>query len=161
MPTLFTRLSLHRELLHIPAPLLEEAVSEGWLKWPLETGGVLLGKPGPGGSTVTDLIGPGPAGRHKRFGFAPDSDWQAQQVAAKWSTDPGLHYLGDWHTHPDGGTRLSRLDRSTAHDIAAYEDARQPRPFMLVLALGRDESVRLGATRLVNGRFRAVVVRAC
>ncbi|GAA1150716.1 Mov34/MPN/PAD-1 family protein [Nocardioides aquiterrae] len=158
MPALFTRLSRRRELLRIPAHLLQEAVAEGWSKWPLETGGILLGKPGPDGHVVTDLIGPGPEGRHERYGFTPDSDWQAEQVAARWATDSNLHYLGDWHTHPGGSTRLSRLDRSTARDIAAYEEARQPNPFMLVLALGRDQTVRVGAARLINDRLRRVVV---
>lgn len=154
MPALLAALSLCRHPLRIPAWLFDVAVTEGWSKWPLETGGILLGKPTPNGHIVTDLVGPGPDGRHERYGFVPDSEWQAEQVARLWATDPALHYLGDWHTHPDGSTRLSSLDRATARDIAAYEEARQPSPFMLVLALGGDQSVKVGAARLVKGRLR-------
>ena len=158
MPALLTPLSLRRHLLRIPAPLMDAAVTEGWSKWPMETGGILIGKPTPDGHLVTDLIGPGPEGKHERYGFVPNSEWQADQVANLWTADPALHYLGDWHTHPGGSTRLSSLDGTTARDIAAYEEARQPSPFMLVLALGRDHSVKAGAARLVKGRLRRAVV---
>lgn len=158
MPTVLTRLTRRRHLLYVPARLLATALTEGWSKWPMETGGIILGRPTTDGHIVTDLIGPGPGAQHARYGFVPDSDWQAQQVADCWSVNPAITYLGDWHTHPGGTTRLSRLDRGTVRDIAAYEEARQPSPYMLVMAMGQDQSDKIGASRLQSGRFRRVGV---
>lgn len=157
---MLTRLTRRRHPLHISTTLLSAALAEGWSKWPMETGGILLGKPTEDGHIVTHVIGPGPGAEHARYGFVPDSDWQAQEVATCWSTDPDIHYLGDWHTHPGGAARLSGLDRSTVQDIAAYEEARQPQPYMVVLALGRNQSMKVGAVRLVNGRLHKVAVHA-
>ena len=42
-------------------------------------------------------------------------------------------YLGDWHSHPNGGGRLSSLDRRTLAMIAGFDAARAPRPLMAVL----------------------------
>ena len=134
-------------------------LAEGWRTWPMETGGILLGRPHANGQVVNHVLGPGPRAVHKRFGFEPDSAWQADQVAAAWHRDPTITYLGDWHTHPDGTTRLSELDRTAAQTIANSPDSHQPSPTMLVLALGKNMSAEAAAARLVRGRWRSVSIR--
>ena len=125
----------------------------------METGGILLGRPTNTGATVDAVVGPGPDATHARHSFTPDSEWQAAQVALAWRQDPGLHYLGDWHTHPGGTTRFSALDHDTAKTIAAYTAARQPEPFMLVAALGHNASACLGCAQLHRGRLRHVTLK--
>lgn len=132
-------------------------LAEGWRTWPHETGGILLGHDHGTHTHVAAIIGPGPAATHARFRFAPDNDWQVEQVAAAWHRDPTLDYLGDWHTHPNGTTHLSGLDTETAQAIAAAPLARQPEPVMLVLALGADLSTRAAAARL-RGHERLIPV---
>lgn len=128
-------------------------LTEGWRTWPFETGGILLGRDQGTRTQVNAVIGPGPTAVHERYGFQPDSDWQAEQVAAAWRRDPALEYLGDWHTHPGGTTRFSRLDTGTAMSIAAADAARQPSPVMVVLALGRGGRCNVAAARLAGTRL--------
>ena len=82
-----------------------------------------------------------------------DHEWQADTVAVLWKQDPALQYLGDWHTHPGGGTTLSSLDIQALRTIATAPDARQPNPLMLVVALHPDRA-RLRATVLSSDRLK-------
>lgn len=136
---------------------LSDLLTEAWARWPNETGGVLLGRPSDRadhGAVVLHVVGPGPNARHDRYGFEPDAEWQAAQVADLWAADPTLEYLGDWHTHPGGTTRFSELDQAAARTIASAPMARQPRPLMLVAALQKDVSIRVAAAVLLDGRLR-------
>lgn len=158
LPTVQSLLSGARASLHIPALVLSHVQYAAWRTWPYETGGILLGHASEGGAAVTVAVGPGPEARHARYGFTPDGDWQASQVAEAWSVDGSIEYLGDWHTHPGGTTRFSDLDRRAAVTISEAPAARQPRPVMLVLALGRNGRANLAAAYLVGGRLRAAKV---
>lgn len=140
--------------LWLPAAVIADMVREAWRTWPIETGGVLLGSARGAGAQVGRLVGPGPAARHERRSFTPDEDWQAAEVAAAWAADPTVRYLGDWHTHPGGAARLSADDIAAMRMIAASADAYNPEPFMLVVALAGDGTVRVGGGRLRGGSPR-------
>ena len=124
---------------------LREMLDLAWTHWPLEVGGVILGRPFTQGHKVTHVIGPGPNAAHHTHGFVPDHEWQTRAIAAAWAHDPDQEYLGDWHTHPGGTTRPSRLDKATLASIAAYPDARQPTPYMLIISLSKDGHTDFGA----------------
>lgn len=144
----------------ILAPSVVRALlDEAWSAWPEETGGVLLGTVSRAGVHVTEVVGPGPGAVHRTTSFEPDADWQAQQVARLWAAGQQLTYLGDWHTHPNGSTALSALDRGAMRTIAASPDAQQTRPVMLVLGLAADGGVRVRAERLMNGRTHTLSLR--
>lgn len=116
-------------------------------RWaPAETGGILMGYwAGPGEVIVTDMVDAGPRATHTASGFTPDAEHQERLVAEIYERSRRLHtYLGDWHTHPAGGLSLSRTDRKTAARIARANEARCPRPLMMVLAR-LDDVWRLGA----------------
>ncbi|WP_457255917.1 Mov34/MPN/PAD-1 family protein [Pedococcus sp. P5_B7] len=158
LPAVQSFLSGTRASLHIPALVLSHVQYAAWRTWPYETGGVLLGHANEGGATVTVAVGPGPDAQHSRYGFTPDADWQATQVAEAWNVDGKIEYLGDWHTHPGGTTRFSDLDRRAAVTISEAPAARQPRPVMLVLALKRNGHTNLAAAYLVGGSLRTANV---
>jgi integrative and conjugative element protein (TIGR02256 family) len=143
-----------RRAIDIPAWAIGAIQLEAWAKWPKETGGILLGRSSSKGATVHHVVGPGLEAVHARCGFTPDSDWQAERVAEAWTQDNSIEYLGDWHTHPGGTTRLSNLDKAAAVTICNYPDARQPTPIMFVLALRRDGSSSAAAAMLQDGRLR-------
>ena len=153
------RLRRPRHRLTIPRDALADIAAHGWKHFPLETGGILLGKTTGHEITVTHVIGPGPDAEHQRYKFLPDTDWQAAQVAGAWAEDQTTTYLGDWHTHPEGTTRLSALDEQTARGIAAYGPARQPNPVMLVLALSRTGNSAAAAARLAHGHLEAARIQ--
>lgn len=159
MPHLRPVVTRPRGHLHVPATCLAELLAEGWRRWPDETGGLLLGRTYGDLVCVTEVVGPGPAASHEPRTFTPDSDWQAAQAADAWRRDRSVAYLGDWHTHPRGSTRLSALDVTTAQQIADAPQARRPSPVMVVAALSGDGTVRVGASRLRSaGRMSAMTV---
>lgn len=105
--------------------------------FPLETGGVLMGywTKNNQDAVIRSVIGPGPKAKHERSSFAPDYEWQEMQIACIYK-DSGrfFTYLGDWHSHPDGLSRLSLKDRITLWRIANYRQARIAHPIMVILA---------------------------
>lgn len=107
---------------------------------PLETGGVLLGHWAVDSHDVVvkEIIGPGQLAKHHPVGFEPDTEYQEAEIARRYqASGRRLTYLGDWHAHPGGGDRLSRLDRDTLRAIARYPDARARFPLMIVI-FGRE-----------------------
>jgi integrative and conjugative element protein (TIGR02256 family) len=108
--------------------------------FPLETGGILMGYWAESDVVITDAIGPGPKAVHYAVGFLPDAEYHEKEVARIYKqSDRTSTYLGDWHTHPYGSTRLSRRDRRTMKRIACSHEARCPKPLMAVLAGGKRE----------------------
>ena len=132
--------------------------ADSW--FPLESGGLLMGYWADRDSVViTDLIGPGPRARHETHSFAPDYDFQEGSVAEIYSaTDGVVTYLGDWHSHPDGGTGLSRKDRRLLASMARHHESRTPKPLMAVLGNDPDWRVSIWVRR----RFGLLALtRAC
>lgn len=117
----------------IDGEALSALIAEAEAKHPLETGGVLMGYWYEGEPVVISIIGPGWESRHDSHGFEPDSAWQRERIAEVYELSGRRHtYLGDWHTHPDGLPRPSRLDRKTLTGIAAFPEARAATPLMLI-----------------------------
>jgi integrative and conjugative element protein (TIGR02256 family) len=110
-------------------------------KYPLETGGMLIGYVASTGEpVVTSIIGPGPNAKHRRFKFTPDGLYQQSMLEARFkATDGGETYLGDWHTHPQGTSTLSYLDKCTLARIAKEPRSQISQPIMIVLGDGKDE----------------------
>lgn len=124
----------------LPEVVLGELEREAERAFPNETGGVLLGYRDREEATLVQVmfqIGPGPNAVHKRHRFEPDSVWQQAQIALAYGQSGRIAtYLGDWHSHPEGSPRLSKLDRDTARRIARCRQARARRPIMLILCGG-------------------------
>lgn len=122
-----------------PSPIahaaIAEIIEEADNRYPNETGGVLLGWTLGGVPYIREVLGPGPDATHGATGFHPDSDWQEGAIAEAYDrSGRRLTYLGDWHTHPRGVARPSRLDRATMRAIARHAPARCPQPLMLIVA---------------------------
>jgi integrative and conjugative element protein (TIGR02256 family) len=122
----------------IPEAVLKQMVIEAERVFPLEAGGVLVGYWGESDEVViTNTTGSGPRAIHRRYDFSPDAEYQEAEIARFYEESGGAHtYLGDWHTHPRGGTYLSQRDVRTLRKISTFADARAPMPIMAVLAGG-------------------------
>lgn len=122
----------------VPQAVLAEMRSEAQRRQPNESGGVLMGyadRTDPNLIRVTAQIGPGPNATHRPHRFEPDTAWQCDEVARCYEHSGRIAtYLGDWHSHPRGSARPSRLDRKTARRISRSRDARLPQPLMMILA---------------------------
>lgn len=112
---------------------------------PNETGGLLAGyRHSAAELVVTAAIGAGPGARHHRASFEPDTQWQADALAKRYGeSGRRLEYLGDWHTHPGGLARPSRMDRRTMRRIAFFAEARCEEPIMAILAGGDSWSLAI------------------
>jgi integrative and conjugative element protein (TIGR02256 family) len=127
-------------------------------KFPKESGGVLLGYLAAEEKRHVQIlaqIGPGPKARYRRDRFEPDGAWQAEQIAAAYEDSGRITtYLGDWHSHPRGGSSPSKLDRTTVKAIANTPEARAPNPLMLILFKG-SEKWQLAGYRRGRRRLKA------
>lgn len=140
----------------IAPDVLSGILAEATRKFPLETGGVLLGYADLLSSQVAVCAwaGPGPQASHRRTGFVPDHEYHERETARIYAESGRIWaYLGDWHSHPRGALELSRTDRRTVARIARSPGARVPRPIMIVLA-GVPTTAALG--RAPNGRGAAL-----
>lgn len=113
---------------------LQDLAAEANRAYPLETGGVIVGYVAENGDPVVfGAVGPGPAAVHRHQRFTPDHEWQCQQLDHIFEkSSETLVYVGDWHTHPDGSSRMSWLDHRTLRAIANHRQAKTSSPLMLI-----------------------------
>jgi integrative and conjugative element protein (TIGR02256 family) len=137
--------------------LWKELLSEADRCFPNETGGVLLGHEAADTKdlVITHAVGPGPNAIHELTAFVPDSVWQQAQIDDYYHKVGRIEtYLGDWHTHPSGGSSFSSKDRKTLKRIANTPEARMPSPIMAILYGERSDwdlqIGRLSAVKISN-----------
>jgi len=99
-----------------------------------ETGGILLGyRTDENDLVITEATGPGPQARHGWRSFEPDTRYCQERLNATYrQTGGAIGYLGEWHTHPFGSTRPSRLDLQAMLDIAREPDPRLREPALWI-----------------------------
>ncbi|MGK7391813.1 MAG: Mov34/MPN/PAD-1 family protein [Candidatus Cyclobacteriaceae bacterium M2_1C_046] len=102
--------------------------------YPLETGGIFIGYWSSEYEIIVKYtIGPGPKAKHGEEYFIPDNRFHNKQIAKFYKqTKRTNYYLGDWHTHPDAGSYLSKKDRSTLKKISSFKPARMKNPIMMI-----------------------------
>jgi integrative and conjugative element protein (TIGR02256 family) len=138
--------------------VIAQLVAEANRMAPLETGGVLLGWGVEGDEVVVaDAIGPGARAVHRRHRFEPDSRWQRREITEAYERSGRVHrYLGDWHSHPGGGSNPSGRDRRTARRISRHRASRARQPVMLILSDAHD-SWKPVPYRLLRGKLIEMV----
>jgi len=153
----FRRKAVAEEHLWLPEAAFEAMVSEAESWAPDETGGVFMGYEADGGVVVTDLIDAGPDALRSPTSFAPDAAFQLEEIGRIYAQSGRVHtYIGDWHTHPEGSSMHSFIDRAAMREVARSREARCTRPLMFIL--GGDESWSGIAWRYEPGRWWGRVV---
>lgn len=71
-------------------------------------------------------------GVRSRFSFHPNRGDEQREIDALFGQ--GLHYVGDWHTHPESTPTPSRLDRTKMLEI--FQQSRHQLPYMLMAIVG-------------------------
>lgn len=66
--------------------------------WQREAGGQLFARFDLPTITIVEATGPRRGDRRSRLSYHPDRDAEQREIAAHHSR--GLHFVGDWHTHP-------------------------------------------------------------
>jgi len=115
-----------------------------------ETGGILIGSYGPSG-WVADVLEatPQPKGSHAGWAwFQRSHQGLAELLALRW--EDGLHYLGEWHFHPNASPAPSNADLRAMQAIAREPDYRCQVPLLLVIG-GSQARWELSATLFRSG----------
>lgn len=73
-----------------------------------EAGGQLFAKFIGADTVIVEATGPSLLDRRSRTGFEPSRWSQQREIRRKRAS--GLHFVGDWHTHPESTPRPSNLD---------------------------------------------------
>ncbi len=112
--------------------------------FPLETGGMLLGRyVDDRTALVTDVAGPCADAVHGTHSFETGSAGAAELLAALW---PETYYIGDWHTHPASSPEPSETDLVALQEKAECEEGKCPQPLMLILGGIAGSTERWSAT---------------
>jgi integrative and conjugative element protein (TIGR02256 family) len=105
------------------------------LPWTPESGGQMFGKIDGWKIIVSEATGPHRKDVRSRTSFVFDVDSANAEIAERFKN--GLHYLGDWHTHPESSPQPSTQDRQNAGRM--FKNA-AGRPFFLMVIAGTGKS---------------------
>jgi integrative and conjugative element protein (TIGR02256 family) len=80
----------------------------------VEAGGQLFARLTPFEVFIEEATGPRLSDRRTRMSYLPDRLAERAEIREKFSD--GLHYVGDWHTHPEKDAKPSSIDKATIAD---------------------------------------------
>lgn len=125
--------------------------------WSREAGGQLFAPSIGLKVTIEQITPPGSKDLRSRFSFQPQRE--AEQADIHRLFKAGLHYVGDWHTHPEDRPRPSRDDIEKI--TAIFRKSRHQLHAMLLVIVGRTLEVEGIYVAHVNakGVFPCRVVR--
>lgn len=81
---------------------------------------------------VVHVSGPRPMDQRSRFGVCFNREVEQSEIDAAF--EEGLHYVGDWHTHPEPAPNPSRRDFLSMQQIA--RDSQHQLPGFLMIIVG-------------------------
>ena len=105
--------------------------------WRREAGGQLFGQIGDEGWRVVVATGPRRSDLRSRFGFVADRRAEQREIDQLFAN--GLHYVGDWHTHPQEMPRPSSTDLTSMQKMVSA--SRHELPGFLMLIVGTLQSL--------------------
>ena len=98
-----------------------------------ETGGILIGRYGNSGTTVTVLeaLSPPVDSVSTESSFQRGTSGLAEELESRWETS-GSHYVGEWHFHPLGNGTPSHRDQCQMIDFARDPGMQCSSPVLIV-----------------------------
>ena len=100
-----------------------------------ETGGQLFGRIENGKVHICDATGPRIIDFHGRAFFNPSRWMERREIKSKFKQ--GLHYLGDWHTHPQEIPEPSALDIESMKEC--FTESNHELSFFVLVIVGQVE----------------------
>lgn len=100
--------------------------------WRREAGGQLFARIHGDEWSVEQATGPRQSDFRSRFGFRPNRKAEQQEILERFTG--GLHYVGDWHTHPESSPQPSSTDLSSMNDMVSA--SRHELPGFLMMIVG-------------------------
>jgi len=81
-----------------------------------EAGGQLFGSLSSSEIVIEKITGPRPSDNRGRFHYEPDRRVEQREIREMHKRD--LHYVGDWHTHPEPVPFPSKRDLTSINECA-------------------------------------------
>ena len=107
--------------------------------WNRESGGQLFAEIVGVDIVITTVTGPRRSDRRSRFSYRPNRRLEQIEIDRQFAN--GLHYVGDWHTHPGTSLRHSTGDLSAMRLIDGSGACSIPHPISLIYSAKRDAIV--------------------
>ena len=127
-----------------PSPVseivLDGAVSEAMTElaraaYPSETGGILVGSIAGGRVHVIAATDAGPGAIQSPTLFLRDGPYCQRRLEELIRVDPGVTYVGEWHSHPNHSPEPSGTDVASLASISADPHFRAEVPVMIIVSL--------------------------
>lgn len=121
--------------------LIEKLIKIGRLYFPKEYGGFLVGYYNETFKMVyiTDYVLPIKY-ENTPISFKRESDGLEVFFKELYDKKPSQYYIGEWHTHPNGLSKASSLDRIALNKIAEDKSTPIKNPIMLIIGYQRDKT---------------------
>ncbi|MFD1378123.1 Mov34/MPN/PAD-1 family protein [Fodinicurvata halophila] len=102
---------------------------------PSEAGGQLFARFEGLKISVERATGPRPSDRRSLFVFSPNRLAERSEIVHLFKV--GLHYVGDWHTHPEPHPQPSATDISSFQDM--FQQSRHRLASFVMIIVGKSE----------------------
>lgn len=121
-----------------------------------EAGGQLFAQIEGSRWSIVRATGPRRSDWRSRFGFRPDRRAERAEIQDLFAL--GLHYVGDWHTHPEAHPTPSSSDLASMDDLVTRSTHELPGFLMIIVGtdpgrFGLWLSLHTGAKRYFKGRY--------
>ena len=132
-PSLYFKLPFAPEILELtPRALAHFGKHKQNNRWSREAGGQLFATfDEPSVIKIVDVTGPRKSDRRSVFGFEPDRVAERREIAERFKR--GLHFVGDWHTHPQSIPSPSFTDERSMRDMVKSSSHNFPGFFMVIV----------------------------
>ena len=148
LPNGVERLVINGEVIR---PLLGHRQTKFWHK---EAGGQLFATFKPGFTMIERVTGPRKTDRRSRTGYCPDP--KAEQREINDMHGGGLHYVSDWHTHPERIPVPSQMDKESMVDCFS-KSTHQAEGFLLIIVGNGEPPSCVGVWFAANGGIKPLV----
>lgn len=101
-----------------------------------EAGGMLFARISPDDISIEEASEPQRVDRRSRFSFWPCTPTQQRLINSRFKE--GLHFVGEWHTHPEAHPHPSDLDLASMGKC--FRESRHELMALIMIILGTDVS---------------------
>jgi integrative and conjugative element protein (TIGR02256 family) len=124
--------------------------------WHREAGGQLFARFAMPDIFIEEVTGPRRSDWRTRFSYCPDRRAEQHEIATRHKV--GLHFVGDWHTHPEAVPTPSFDDSESMQDLVARSQ-HALNGFLLII-VGKAEFPK-GLSVCIYNKSNAVRLAAC
>lgn len=141
MPRMSKELTMCEQICDLPDGMGRVRISSAALKhifnhrqdrlWKNEAGGQLFASFSDKVVTIEIATGPHRGDKRARYSFIPNRAAERKEIEEMY--EKGLHYVGDWHSHPELRPRPSSCDRTSMSETVVRSARRIPGFFLIIV----------------------------